>query len=209
MEISSNTFADGEMIPERCAFAKHDPDTRVTWAGNINPHLEWWDVPEGTRSFTIICHDSDVPSVGDDVNQADREVPADLPRVDFFHWVLVDLPPDKRSIEEGEFSEGVVAGGRKDQEGPHGTRLGLNDFTGWFADDPDMAGHYYGYDGPAPPWNDSIIHRYRFTVYALDIESVEVEGAFTGEHVREAIEGHILASAYLECTYTQNPRLLA
>jgi Raf kinase inhibitor-like YbhB/YbcL family protein len=209
MEISSNTFADGGMIPERCAFAKHDPDTRVTFAGNLNPHLGWWDVPEGTKSFTVICHDYDVPSVGDDVNQPDREVPADLPRVDFYHWVVVDLPSDKRSIEEGEFSEGgVVAGGRQDQGGPHGTRLGLNDFTGWFAEDPDMAGRYFGYDGPAPPWNDSILHRYRFTVYALDIESVAVQGAFTGEHVREAIEGHILASAFLDGTYTQNPRLL-
>jgi phosphatidylethanolamine-binding protein (PEBP) family uncharacterized protein len=119
-------------IPERCAFAKPHRETRVALAGNANPHLEWWDVPEGTRSFAVICHDYDVPSAGDDVNQPDREVPAELPRVDFFHWVLVDLPADKRSIEEGEFADGVVAGGQDADQGPHGTRQGLNDFTGWF-----------------------------------------------------------------------------
>ena len=52
-------------------------------------------VPAGTRSFAIICHDPDVPSQGDDVNQEGRVVPATLPRVDFFHWVLVDLPPEE------------------------------------------------------------------------------------------------------------------
>lgn len=208
MELMSNCFNDGDPIPARYALAKPDPETRVTLTDNVNPHLEWRDVPEGTRSFAIICHDPDVPSKPDDVNQPDREVPEDLPRVDFFHWVLVDLPADKRSIAEGEFSDGVVAGGKAADEGPHGTRQGLNDFTGWFADDEDMAGRYFGYDGCAPPWNDSILHRYVFTVYALDVENVEVGRDFTGHDVREAIEGHILAEASTTGTYTQNPRLV-
>ena len=41
----------------------------------------------------------------------------------------------------------------------------------WFASDKDMAGDYHGYDGPCPPWNDEIPHRYVFTVYALDVAS--------------------------------------
>ena len=208
MEISSNTFADGEPIPVHCAFAKPDPDERVTLSDNVNPHLEWFEVPEETRSFTVICHDSDVPSAGDDVNQPDREVPSELPRVDFFHWVLIDIPPDKRSISEGEFCSGVTAGGKDVRHGPNGTRQGLNDFTGWFGGDPDMGGDYFGYDGPAPPWNDSIIHHYVFTVYALDVEKVDVEGVFTGHDVRAAIESHVLAQASIEGTYTQNPRLM-
>ena len=206
MELTTTSFDDGGVIPERYALAKADPVTRVTFAGNVNPHLEWSDVPKGTRSFALICHDYDVPSRGDDVNQPDREVPADLPRVDFFHWVLVDLPAEMRSIEEGEHSEGVVAGGKDDET--HVGRHGVNDFTGWFAGDEDMAGEYYGYDGCAPPWNDSIVHHYVFTLYALDIESVPVRGAFTGQDVRDAIAGHVLAQASIEGTYTQNPRLL-
>ena len=208
MEISTNSFTPGEPIPARYAFAKPDPESRVTLADNVNPHLEWSDVPEGTRSFALIVHDPDVPSRGDDVNQPDREVPEDLPRVDFYHWVLVDIPADKTSIAEGEFCDGVVAGGKDAGEGPHGTRQGLNDFTGWFAGDEEMGGDYYGYDGCAPPWNDSIVHHYVFTVYALDIERVDVEGDFTGHDVRAAIDSHVLAEASLEGTYTQNPRLV-
>ena len=208
MDISSSSFADGEVIPGRYAFAKPDPETRVTLSDNVSPHLEWSGVPDGTRSFAVICHDYDVPSAGDDVNQPDREVPSDLPRVDFFHWVLVDIPADKHSIAEGEFADGVVAGGQQVAHGPGGTRQGLNDFTGWFAGDPDMAGNYYGYDGPAPPWNDSIIHHYVFTVYALDVDEVDVSGDFTGHDVRAAIEGHVLDQTSIVGTYTQNPRLL-
>lgn len=206
MELTTTSFSDGGVIPEKYAFAKPHPETRVTFAGNTNPQLAWSDAPEGTRSFALICHDYDVPSKGDDVNQPDREVPEDLPRVDFFHWVVVDLPRDKTSIEEGEWASGVVEKGRGAAEAPVGSH-GLNDFTGWFAEDPDMAGEYHGYDGPAPPWNDSIIHHYVFTVYALDVDSVDVSGSFTGHHVREAIEGHVLAEASLSGTYTQNPRL--
>jgi Raf kinase inhibitor-like YbhB/YbcL family protein len=209
MEISTNSFTHGGPIPARFALAKPDSETQVTFSDNVNPHLEWSEVPEGTKSFALIVHDYDVPGEGDDVNQPDREVPEDLARVDFFHWVLVDIPADMRSIEEGEFSSGVEAGGKQANQGPHGTRQGVNDFTGWFAGDEDMAGTYYGYDGCAPPWNDSVLHHYMFTLYALDVEKLDVEGAFSGQDVRDAIESHVLAEASLEGTYTQNPRLLS
>lgn len=208
MELSTTCFEPGGPIPERYAFAKPDLESRVTLAGNANPHFEWSGVPEGTKSFVMVCHDPDVPSVGDDVNQPDREVPADLPRVDFYHWVVVDIPPERRSIEEGEFASGVVAGGQDAQVGPDGCRQALNDFTGWFSGDPDMGGEYFGYDGPAPPWNDSILHHYTFTLYAVDLDRVPVEGVFTGQQVLGAIEGHVLAEATVVGTYTQNPRLL-
>lgn len=208
MRLTTTSFEDGGPIPRRYAFAKPDPATHVTLSDNVNPALEWDDVPEGTRSFALLCVDPDVPSVGDDVNQEGREVPADLPRVEFFHWVVVDLPADLRSIAEGEFSDGVVAGGKQVAEGPHGCRQGINDYTKWFGDDPDMGGKYYGYDGPAPPWNDSIIHHYHFILYALGTERTDVKGDFTGQDVREAIDGHVLAEASVVGTYTQNPRLL-
>lgn len=208
MELTTTSFEDGSVIPARFAFARPHPDTRVTFAGNLNPSLSWSDVPEGTKSFALICHDYDVPSKGDDVNIDGREVPDDLPRVDFFHWVVIDLPADLRSIEEGEFCNGVVARGQDAADGPHGCRQGLNDFTGWFSGDPDMEGEYYGYDGPAPPWNDSIVHHYVFTVFALDIEKTPMSRPFTGHEVRAAIDGHVLDEASVTGTYTQNPRLI-
>ena len=60
----------------------------------------------------------------------------------------------------------------------NGTRQGINDYTGWFAGDKDMAGNYFGYDGPCPPWNDEILHHYVFTVYALDVPRLDIAGDF-------------------------------
>ena len=72
-----------------------------------------------------------------------------------------------------------------------------------------MRGEYFGYDGPAPPWNDSLIHHYVFTLYALDVPHLTVEGQLTGPNIRLAIVGHVLAEAFITGTYTLNPRLAA
>lgn len=210
MKLWSDAFQHGSFIPGEFAFGIMDPATHVALSGNRNPHLAWSDVPAGTRSFALICHDVDVPSRGDDVNQENKTVPADLPRVDFFHWVMVDLPAGLASIESGEFSDGVTPRGKAGPGVPHhdGVRHGINDYTGWFAGDPQMAGEYFGYDGPCPPWNDTIVHRYVFTLYALDIERVPVDGSFTGQQVRDAIKGHVLAEAALMGRYTLNPAMV-
>lgn len=207
MKLSSESFQDGRPIPGEFAFCVIDPKSHVTLSGNRNPHLAWDDVPAGTRSFALICHDVDVPSKPDDLFKDDREIPSTLPRVDFHHWVLVDIPASERSIAAGSYSKEVSPRGKAGPATVHGTRQGINDYTGWFASDHDMNGDYYGYDGPCPPWNDSILHHYVFALYALDIDRVPVEGKFTGPDVRKAIEGHILAQAEITGTYTLNPRL--
>ena len=207
MQLRSDSFAAGAAIPVRFAAGRPDDASVVTFSDNVSPHLAWSDVPAGTRSLVLICHDPVVPSRGDDVNQPDREVPADLPRVDFFHWVMVDLPPVLTQLAEGEFSQGVTARGKAGPATRHGARHGLNDYTGWFAGSADMAGDYFGYDGPFPPFNDSLVHRYVFTLYATDLDRCPVDGAFTGAQVRAAIAGHVLAEASTEGTYTLNRRL--
>ena len=207
MQLRSDSFAAGAAIPARFAAGRPDDASVVTFSDNVSPHLAWSDVPAGTRSLVLICHDPVVPSRGDDVNQPDREVPADLPRVDFFHWVMVDLPPVLTQLAEGEFSQGVTARGKAGPATRHGARHGLNDYTGWFAGSADMAGDYFGYDGPFPPFNDSLVHRYVFTLYATDLARCPVDGAFTGAQVRAAIAGHVLAEASTEGTYTLNRRL--
>jgi Raf kinase inhibitor-like YbhB/YbcL family protein len=131
-----------------------------------------------------------------------------LPRVDFFHWVMVDLPATVRNLAEGEFGRGFKPRGKPGPATLHGARHGLNDYTGWFAGDAKMAGLYFGYDGPFPPFNDSLVHHYVFTMYALAIERVPVEGAFTGQQVRDAIAGKVLAEVTHSGTYTLNSRLI-
>jgi len=205
MKLASKSFADHQRIPEEYAFCKPDPASHVTLSGNFNPDLSWGDLPAGTRSLVLICHDRDVPSKADDVNKEGRSIPVTLPRVDFYHWVLVDIPASMTRIRKGDFSSGVTARGKEGPDAPGGTRQGVNDYTMWFASDKDMAGNYYGYDGPCPPWNDEIPHHYVFTLYALDLPRCPVSGIFRGPDVLAAIRGHVLGQASLTGVYSLNP----
>ena len=205
MKLASASFADGAAIPAEFAFCAPDAKTHATLSQNRNPQLAWSEVPAGTRSFALLCHDPDVPSKGDDVNQEGRVVPASLARVDFFHWVLVDLAPATAGVAAGEFSSSVVPRGKPGPQAAQGARQGINDYTGWFASDAAMAGDYYGYDGPCPPWNDERPHRYVFTLFALDVERLPVAVRFDGHDVRKAVRGHVLAEAALTGRYSLNP----
>lgn len=212
MKLWSDSFADGAAIPGDNAFAVIDPKSRIRLSSNRNPHLAWSDVPAGTKSFVLVCVDPDVPSTGDDVNIEGKTIAADLPRVDFYHWVLVDIPADTASLAEGALSDGVQARGKSGPEiksgALAGSRQGINDYTMFFAGDGDMAGDYFGYDGPCPPWNDALLHHYVFTLYALDVERLPVQGNLTGAEVLSLAEGHILGQASITGTYTLNAALV-
>lgn len=209
MKLWSESFKDNGPIPAKLAFGKPDEVGHVAFSDNRNPHLAWSDLPEGTRSLAVICHDPDVPSQGDDVNQEGKTVPASLPRVDFYHWVLVDLPADTEPLAEGEFSSEVTSGGKDGPGAARGARQGINNYTDWFKGATDMEGDYFGYDGPCPPWNDSIVHHYHFTLYALDVEKLDVTGSFGGPEALAAMDGHVLGTASVIGTYSLNPEVKA
>lgn len=207
MKLNSSDLTDQQPIDPKFAFGKLADDAPMALSDNVSPHLAWDEVPEGTRSFALLCIDVDVPSEIDDVNQEGKMLPADMPRVDFCHWVMVDIPPQVQSVETGQCGEGITPKGKKHPPGPAGTRQGINDYTSFMAGDPDMAGQYFGYDGPCPPWNDELLHRYVFTVYALDIDRLDLPADFTGPDALAAMEGHILDQASLTGTYTLNPNV--
>jgi len=73
MRLWSDDFKDGTPIPEKCAYR----------GKNLNPHLAWDEVPEGTRSFSLICNDPDAP-VGD-----------------WIHWLVHSIPADIREVPPG------------------------------------------------------------------------------------------------------------
>ncbi|CAN5854281.1 YbhB/YbcL family Raf kinase inhibitor-like protein [soil metagenome] len=205
MRLTSPGFEAGQPIPAEHAFAVPHPNDHIEFAPNRNPAFVWDEVPEQAQSFVLLCIDSDVPSVADDVNQEGREVPPGLVRTQFAHWVLVDLPASRRSIAVAEFSDGVTPRGK---EGARGFPAeGVNDFTSWFTGDLDMEGTYRGYDGPCPPWNDSLVHHYTFTLFALDVDTLNLAGAFSADDAVAAMEGHVLEEATIQGTYTLNPRL--
>ncbi len=207
MKLTSQSFTDNSAIPGEFAFAVIDAANHVALSSNRNPHLSWSEVPDGTKSFVLICHDPDVPSVGTDVNQEGRVVPASLPRVDFFHWLLLDIPAATRAILAGSHSNGVTPHGKAGPSAPGGLRHGVNNYTDWFAGDEQMKGDYFGYDGPCPPWNDALIHHYIFTLYAIDLPNLTVNGPLNGASIRAALSGHVLAESRLTGTYTLNPQL--
>ena len=143
----------------------------------------------------------------DDFNKEDRKISKDLPRVNFAHWVMVDIRPIDGSIEEAECSDGITPGGKKSPSGPEGSRQGINDYTQFMSGDPEMEGNYFGYEGPCPPWNDELIHHYRFKLFACDFDKCPVEGAFTEADVKAALEGHIIDEVELTGLYSLNPDL--
>ena len=205
MKLVSNDFADGARLPHEFAFGVPDPVEHLRLGRNRNPHLAWSGAPAGTRSFVLLCIDTDVPTRADDVNKEGRVIPASLPRTAFHHWTMVDIPPTVTEIAAGACSDGIVARGKQSPPGPAGSRQGLNDYTHWFAGHPEMGGQWYGYEGPCPPWNDELLHHYHFIVYATDLDRCPVDGAFTGADVERAIAGHVLAEARLTGTYSLNP----
>lgn len=205
MKLTTTAFGDHGAIPGEFAFAVIDRATHVRLSANRNPDFAWDTPPAGTRALALVCHDPDVPSSGEDVNQEGRVVPATLPRVSFYHWVLVDLDPATRAIALGEHSDGVTARGKAGPVAPREGRHGINDYTAWFAGDADMGGDYYGYDGPCPPWNDEIVHRYVFTLYALDTPRLALPDRFSGADAITAMRAHVLAQSSVTGRYTLNP----
>ena len=126
MQLMSSSGGPRTRIPEEFAFGVPDAAQHLRLGRNRNPHLYWSGVPTGTKSLVLICVDTDVPTRADDVNQAGRVVPASLPRTDFYHWVMVDIPVTVHEITAGACSDGIVPRGKQSPAGPAGTRQGLN-----------------------------------------------------------------------------------
>ena len=207
LKVEIDELVEGGRVPEKYAFGIPATDAPMALGRNRSPTIRWSAGPAGTRSYAIIMHDPDVPSVADDVNQEGKVIPADLPRVDFYHWVLVDVGADRNALLEGADSDGVTVGGKPVGPTEHGVR-GRNTYTDFLAGNDEMKGTYGGYDGPCPPWNDELMHRYVFTVYALDVETLGLAGEFTGQQAVEAMKGHVLAQGRIAGTYTLYKPLL-
>ena len=90
----------------------------------------------------------------------------------YWHWVAFNIPAGVTSIAAGSGTTQSPAGGRN----------GYNDFG------------TTAYAGPCPPKGDSA-HRYVFTVYALDVESIEgADETSTGATLIFLMRGHVLAT---------------
>jgi phosphatidylethanolamine-binding protein (PEBP) family uncharacterized protein len=91
MRLHSDSFEHRQPIPAE--FALGAKDGKDGFGGNRNPHLAWDDVPAGTRSFVLLCNDTDAPTDGALVADAATPIPVAHPRGDFVHWRCPTFPP--------------------------------------------------------------------------------------------------------------------
>lgn len=204
MLVKIDSWNDGDTIPDKYSFCISAKENHVALGKNISPAIRWSGAPDGTASFVILCTDPGVPTDIELVNKEDIKIPIDTSRFTFYHWVLADIPENINQLAEGVESEGIQPGGKDFGNTNHGNR-GINFYTIWFANDEQMKGNYGGYDGPCPPWNDELVHEYYFTVYALDVDRLNLDGGFTGPDVEQAMQGHILAQGTYLGKYSLNP----
>jgi phosphatidylethanolamine-binding protein (PEBP) family uncharacterized protein len=117
---------------------------------------------------------------------------------------LIDIPPTITHLRRGEESAGFVPKGNPIGSTDHGLR-GANVFSHYYPEDSPLAGVRGGYDGPCPPHNDVVAHRYVTRVYALDVPSLGLSGVFFGEDALHAMQGHVLAAGEAAAVYSAMP----
>lgn len=207
LAVSIDGLLPGGHLADNAAFCSpgHGDANAVR---NVSPGISWSAGPEGTRSYALLMSDPDVPQDFSLINKEGTVIAAEASRISVFHWVLADIPASSRSLAQGAESQGLVPRGKPGGKMDHGVR-GANVYTTFLASIPEMAGVYAGYDGPCPPVNDLRVHRYIVRIFALDVETLGLTGAFTGETLEKAMAGHVLATGQAEGRYTLNPALVS
>lgn len=206
--IESTDVAHDRPIDEVHAVATPTADGKAEMAGaDRSPHLRWSGEPDGTRSFAVSVVDPDVPADRTRMGIEGVSLGDDEARVEFAHWLVVDLPAEVHELPAGAGGAGFVAHGRTPGPTSVGGVQGENGYRGLFEGNADLEGTYGGWNGPFPPWNDRWVHHYVTIVHALDVDAVGLEPGFDLDAFRAAIDGHVLATAEIVPTYTLNPDL--
>lgn len=137
MEITIKDFEYGSTIPRKFTCEGED----------ISPAISWSGYPAGTKYLAIIVEDPDAP-IGI-----------------FTHWIIYNIPPEKKNLQENVEKKANL----KD-----GMTQGINDFG------------RVGYNGPCPPRGHGA-HRYFFRLIALS-NSERLEPGLKREGFYKSIE---------------------
>lgn len=143
--VTSSAFQPGADIPRKYTCDAED----------VSPPLQWENIPAGTKVFAIIVDDPDAPGGT------------------WVHWVIYDLPADKKELAEALPKTELLTSGAKQ---------GVNDFR------------KVGYSGPCPPPGSA--HRYYFKLYALDA-ATNLKPRATKQQLLDALKPHLLGEADL------------
>jgi len=141
-ELTSHAFQNSQFIP-----------VQFTCRGdNHSFPLQWHHVPGQAKSLALIMSDPDAPSGK------------------WYHWVVYNIPPDARGIQEG-------------------ARYALSPYE--VVGKNSWGSTQYG--GPCPP---NGLHHYEVKVYALN-SLIFHHQPLTGPQLKQAMHGHVIASAKL------------
>ncbi len=151
LTISSPQFSEGAFIPE-----KYTAD-----GANINPPLAISGVSDRAVSLVLIVDDPDAAT------------DPDGPGKTYDHWVVFNIPPSIKQINEDSAPEGSVIG--KNGSGQN---------------------RYYG---PAPP---NGTHRYFFKLYGLSAK-LNLDSNASKQDVENAMEGKVIQRAQLMAEYSR------
>ncbi len=99
----------------------------------------------------------------------------------WWHWVVYNIPASATSLVAG-------AGDPKKNLLPAGTVQGNTDFGA------------PGYGGPCPPTGDKP-HRYIFTLYALDVDKLDIPASATAAYVGFNIHAHTVGKVGFTAKY--------
>lgn len=122
----------------------------------------------GRRNISPPLHIDGLPPSAQSVAFAFIDVDQD----DFVQWLVVDIPAGDIRLSEGASGNGL----------PGGARELMND------------AHFAGYAGPEPtPVTGA--HRYRLIAYALDTDTLGIDGHLSFEEFKQSAEPHAVGTA--------------
>ena len=153
MELKSAAFADGGKVPQQYV---------MPGAGgkNLSFPLAWSGAPAGTQSFALAIVD-----------------PHPVAR-NWVHWLVINLPPEVKGLEEGASGKNMPPGSAE-----------LHNSWG-----------KPGYGGPQPPAGTGD-HPYVVTLYALKAARVDLKPATDLAGFQKALESKVLATAQITGYY--------
>jgi|GEM_PF-980228 len=154
-EVTSTAFDNDSDIPVKYAYSD------VAGGENVSIPLAWKNAPEGTKSFAITMVDT---------NESANN---------FLHWLVINIPPETASIEEGASGKNMPNSATEAKNG-YGTE---------------------GYGGPAPPPGDE--HDYEITIYALDIAGMGMSENAGLDQFTSFVEGKVLGKATISGEFSR------
>lgn len=98
IQLTSANFTPDGAIP-----VKHTGE-----GDDVSPALFWENIPQGTKSIAVFCHDPDAPKISTQGNYG------------FVHWLVYNIPPSTTKLDEGVkgFAHGVNDMGEHAYNGP-------------------------------------------------------------------------------------------